>query len=65
MTAAPPPQPAHPTPREEMITQDLEESVSLTNKKNEEERKKKEKKEQEEARRKETEQRKVEAERKK
>lgn len=52
MTAAPPPQPAHPTPREEMITQDLEESVSLTNKKKEQERKKKEKKEQEEARRK-------------
>lgn len=65
MTAAPPPQPASPTPREEMITQDLEESVSLTNKKKEEERKKKEKKEQEEARRKETEQRKAEAERKK
>jgi len=63
MTAAPPPQPAPPTPREEMITQDLEESVSLTNKKKEEERKKK--KEQEEARRKEAEQRKAEAERKK
>lgn len=65
MTVAPPPQPAPPTPREEMITQDMEESVSLTNKKKEEERKKKEKKEQEEARRKEAEQRKEEAERKK
>ena len=65
MTAAPPPQPAPPTPREEMITQDMEESVSLTNKKKEEERKKKEKKEQEEVRRREAEQRKAEAERKK
>ncbi len=65
MTAAPPPQPASPTPRKEMITQNMEESVSLTNKKKEEERKKKEKKEQEEVRRKEAKQRKVEAERKK
>ena len=65
MTAAPPPQPAPPTPREEMITQDMEESVSLTNKKKEEERKKKEKKHQDEVRRREAEQRKAEAERKK